>query len=130
MINLNFIKAGNAIFTMSNPDGKRYTFKVSYSKKIKKHFAYVLTGSNNEKDYTYLGMMNNVNKIIPTKKSNFTSQSLPIRVINYAISIACGKNDLLKGYFLEHEGSCGRCGRTLTTPESIKSGLGPVCRNK
>ena len=26
-----------------------------------------------------------------------------------------------------HEGRCGRCGRTLTDPESIKRGLGPVC---
>ena len=26
-----------------------------------------------------------------------------------------------------HEGSCGRCGRKLTVPESIENGLGPVC---
>lgn len=26
-----------------------------------------------------------------------------------------------------HEGVCGRCGRKLTVPESIESGLGPVC---
>ena len=26
-----------------------------------------------------------------------------------------------------HEGVCGRCGRTLTVPESIENGMGPVC---
>lgn len=26
-----------------------------------------------------------------------------------------------------HEGRCGRCGRALTVPESIASGIGPVC---
>lgn len=29
---------------------------------------------------------------------------------------------------LQHEGSCCRCGRTLTHPESIASGIGPECR--
>lgn len=27
-------------------------------------------------------------------------------------------------------GSCGVCGRTLTNPESIEAGIGPVCRGK
>jgi len=26
-----------------------------------------------------------------------------------------------------HEGKCGKCGRKLTTPESIKNGFGPTC---
>lgn len=26
-----------------------------------------------------------------------------------------------------HMGICGRCGRALTTPESITRGIGPVC---
>lgn len=26
-----------------------------------------------------------------------------------------------------HEGACGKCGRPLTDPESIKSGIGPTC---
>lgn len=26
-----------------------------------------------------------------------------------------------------HEGRCGKCGRRLTTPESIERGLGPTC---
>jgi hypothetical protein len=26
-----------------------------------------------------------------------------------------------------HEGKCGRCGRLLTVPSSIESGIGPEC---
>ena len=26
-----------------------------------------------------------------------------------------------------HEGRCGRCGRKLTTPQSVETGFGPVC---
>jgi hypothetical protein len=26
-----------------------------------------------------------------------------------------------------HEGSCARCGKKLTVPESIESGFGPEC---
>lgn len=29
-----------------------------------------------------------------------------------------------------HMGMCGVCGRPLTDPESIISGIGPICRNK
>ena len=29
-----------------------------------------------------------------------------------------------------HVGKCGKCGKKLTTPESILTGLGPTCSNK
>jgi len=29
-----------------------------------------------------------------------------------------------------HSGNCAKCGRKLTTPESIKNGLGPICFNR
>lgn len=31
---------------------------------------------------------------------------------------------------VHHNGSCSRCGRELTDPDSIASGFGPVCRKK
>lgn len=31
---------------------------------------------------------------------------------------------------IRHEGKCGRCGRALTRPESIDTGLGPECAAK
>jgi hypothetical protein len=40
-------------------------------------------------------------------------------------------NDLVFDWAeFRHDGSCCRCGRTLTTPESIDRGIGPVCAEK
>lgn len=129
MIGIDFVKAGNATFTFANPEKKRYTFKVKYSEKIKKHFVYVLTGPSNESDYTYMGGLYD-SKLALTRASKYTHASLPVKVFNYAMDIIEGYKPLLKGYFLEHDNHCGRCGRKLTTPESIKCGLGPTCKGK
>jgi predicted metal-dependent hydrolase len=34
---------------------------------------------------------------------------------------------LCPGFNVHHEGKCGRCGRLLTVPSSIESGIGPEC---
>ena len=40
------------------------------------------------------------------------------------------KRTLPEQFHVYHSGACGRCGRELTDPESIKLGIGPTCRNK
>jgi len=129
MIDLAYLMAGKATFTIANPKKDRYTYKVSLSKELNRHFVYMLTGSNNETDYTYVGMISYENLLL-TRASKFKESTLPVKVFKYALDIAKGNKALLPGYFLEHNGHCGRCGRKLTTPESIKLGLGPVCRGK
>jgi hypothetical protein len=37
------------------------------------------------------------------------------------------KNNLPNFIEIWHEGRCGKCGRTLTVPDSIANGLGPEC---
>lgn len=129
MIDINYLNAGNATFTIANPENKRYTYKVKYSKKLHRSFVFMLTGNNNETDYTYMGMML-LSDFVLTNKSKYIATSLPVKVFNYALDIIKGDKELQPGYFLEHNGHCGRCGRKLTTPESIKAGLGPVCVSK
>lgn len=129
MIDINFIKAGNATFTFANPAKERYTFKVKYSEKLKRYFMYMLTGSNNETDYTYVGVFD-YDQLVLTRASKYKQDSKPVRVFNYAIQVILGYKELLPEYFLEHNEHCGKCGRKLTTPESIKCGLGPICRSK
>jgi hypothetical protein len=38
--------------------------------------------------------------------------------------------ELPKGLKVHHEGRCCRCGRKLTVPESIETGLGPECASR
>ena len=51
-----FITAGNALFTLENTaTGNRFTFRVRQPGDDKPHFVSVLTGADNESDYTFLG---------------------------------------------------------------------------
>ena len=53
---LQFILAGNALFTVENTaTGNRFTFKVRKPDDDKPHFVSVLTGPDNEHDYAFLG---------------------------------------------------------------------------
>lgn len=129
MIDLKFVMAGKATFTVENPKKKHYTYQIKFSKKINKYFVYLLTGPNNENSFTYMGMLIN-SHVKMTQASKYSLESLPVKVFNWVMSIIESGKSLPNGYFLEHNGSCGRCGKKLTTPESIKMGLGPICRSK
>lgn len=130
-----FILAGRAIFTVSNPTGERYTFKVSKKEAQPgsrytdpTYFVALLTGSDNESDYTYMGILKPAaGNVILTKASRYTAQSKPYAVVNWAIGLVWRGKSFPAGYRLQHEGKCGRCGRTLTVPESIDLGIGPDC---
>lgn len=124
----NFILAGNATFTIeSSKSGKRYTYKIRQCQDNKKlYFVSLLRGSDNTSDYNYLGIIiNNTFKL--TKKSRVTFNTPSVKVFNFFFQ---KRNKLEKvGINIYHEGKCGKCGRKLTTPQSIKLGLGPVCIN-
>lgn len=135
MIGRDFILAGKAIFTVSNDKGDRYTFKVIHKKGNERWapvwFIALLTGPNNEDDYTYMGKVDpELGTVILTNKSAYPEEALPVKVANFALRIMWGRQELPAGYAIHHEGKCGRCGRTLTVPESVDSGFGPECITK
>jgi len=130
---LRFVYAGRALFTIvSRKTGQRFTFKVNAphdDKESPMRFVKVLNGTDNTSDYLYLGFLtlNRMGKLAAGKKGRGTAPSY--RALSWTLrQLAKGKmpEDL---EFL-HSGRCGACGRTLTVPESIKSGLGPVCAGK
>lgn len=127
MITREFILAGNAVFTVSNPQGVHYTFRVAGTA----HFAAVLTGSDNERSYTYAGVVRDIDgKLVRTGDSKIDSQAESWKVLAWALRRIWEQGGIPQGYEIRHAGKCGRCGRMLTTPESIESGLGPTCRSK
>ncbi len=128
MLSKEFVTAGKAIFTISNPKGERYTFRISKTKNADTFFVALLTGPENISDYTYLGLLlADKSEVILTAKSKFTPESLPYQVIKWAIKIIWKGKEVPEGYKILHCGRCGHCGRLLTVPESIESGLGPIC---
>lgn len=139
---LAFITAGAAIFTVENLNsGNRYTYKVSAPSKTTPRggkvkdrdanvrFVSVLSGQCNENDYQFVGtifldsmMYHHSKKHHLPRKASIVFRSL------FNDYLSTGK--LPKGIAIHHEGACGRCGRRLTVPESIKTGFGPECINK
>ena len=124
---------GNATFTVENPKGDYYTFKV-----VKKEqnafyhetfFIKVMTGSDNERNYTYVGVLRRNGTIVLTRGSKLARTDIRVRVAEWAMR-AMITGTLPDGYRIHHAGNCGVCGRKLTTPESVLAGVGPVCAGR
>lgn len=123
-----FFSGGNALFTVSNNKGDHYTFKIRKPREDAPYFINLLTGPQNTSNFTYMGIYNPDSlKVVLTKKSKFNYESTPVKVLVWAIRQVAFNKELPEGYKIQHEGRCCRCGRTLTTPESIEKGIGPEC---
>ena len=106
----NFVTAGHAIFTVSNPKGDRYTFKVSRPRSAKDDcplFASLLTGPDNGRDYTYMGIYVAQGAqfgLRLTRKSKYNDDSLPVKVFRWIVRVLQNGKDLPEGYAVHHEG--------------------------
>jgi hypothetical protein len=119
----NFIFAGKAIFTIqSKATGGRFTYRLNH-REDSPTFASVLTGPDNEGDYSYMGF-------IPTDKRESLIQgrkgmsSTAPSVVALAWFLRNLDNDSVDFF---HAGKCGACGYKLTVPQSVARGLGPTC---
>lgn len=126
------LTAGNATITLvSKKTGTRFTYKVAAPKENGEtvRFVSVLTGSNNEDDFTYAGMLRKGQGFRQTAGSKIGGDAASVKAFTWAF------NQLRNGVLPEtlevwHEGRCCRCGRKLTVPSSIESGIGPDCAEK
>ena len=130
---LDFMLAGNSTFTLvSQKSGERFTYKVKPSEQVKgAFFVSLLTGPNNVEDYRYLGMIFTYGRaphVRLTKASRMSAESPAVKAITWTVARLALQ--LSTGVQIWHEGKCGCCGRALTVPESIASGIGPVCAQK
>jgi len=122
-----YILAGRSKFTIRSPKtSARYTFKVSLAKPREgmpdRWWVSVLTGSDNKTSYTYAGSL--------TADGSFrlgSDATLRLTSPSVAAFVWLARN--WEHPYLEvwHESVCGRCGDTLTVPESIERGYGPKC---
>jgi hypothetical protein len=131
MLEKDFILGGNATFTVENGKGEHYTFKVRKPKPEMPYFVGLLTGPDNVSNFTYLCIVHpDTGTIKLTEKSKLTANSIPVRVAAFAFRCVWGTQPLPNGYKIRHDGKCGCCGRTLTTPESLDRGIGPECAKR
>ena len=123
---LPFLLGGKATFTLrSVATHRRFTYKIEGKAKGDKFYrVIVLTGIR----YLYLGCIVG-ERYVPDQDYNICRGALSRKAFEWFYGRALKKMDLTK-LELWHEGKCSKCGRGLTDPDSIKTGLGPVCRGK
>lgn len=129
---LNFILGGKATVTFKNREtGNRYTFKITQPKPNMPHFVKVMTGTDNENSYTFIGTVftkyNNSFKY--SQKSKISETATSVKVFAFIIK-QLAANKLDSRIEVWHEGRCCCCGRKLTVPESIEKGIGPDCETR
>lgn len=136
---IRYALAGKATLTLvSLRTGVRYTYEIKKGRGGRKApwFVSVLTGADNQTDYEFAGSIFSEGSATggPSVyrhggKSQLSPLAPSVRAFAWAWSafLAGGIPDALEVY---HEGRCGRCGRKLTVPESIDSGLGPDCATR
>jgi len=130
-----FLVGGKAILTLeSKKTGRWFTYRIKGAKKDDEKspfFVSVLTGMNNDSAYTYMGTIFNNDKLSfkLTKNSKIGEDALSYKAFNFFFSLLM-ENKLHPDLVVYHRGVCGRCGRALTVPESLITGLGPECRKK
>lgn len=134
-----FLMAGMATLTVVNTrTNGRFTFRINLPKKTNKGgykqvdrkanclFVSVLTGADNETDYSFIGTI----FLTPTltfrysRKSRISQNAVSVKAFTWFFNHINALPDCIEVY---HEGYCGRCGKQLTVPESIVSGFGPEC---
>jgi hypothetical protein len=132
-----FLLAGNAIFTLVNTKtGNRFTYRIRRPEEARgsvSHFVALLTGSDNESDYAYLGQIYSgslANYAIPGAKSKIGRDAVSVRALDWLFSQLAHGRELPANVQVWHEAKCGRCARKLTVPSSIASGFGPECAGK
>lgn len=112
--------------------GARLTYQLAPVKdKANRWFLSLLTGSDNDADYSYIGLVerDDTGRLSVRTTRRGRPESCPsVRGARYVLRDL--PHALRPGIEVWHEGRCMRCGRALTVPESIAVGLGPVCEGR
>lgn len=132
-----FVLAGNALFTITSlRTGKHFTYKakrsVRYDQKLGLDVPVspaawkisVLNGRDNSKDYRYIGLIHESDKRFRHRFDGVTTAAKGFEWVWNHLE-RCSER-----FEFRHAGRCGRCGRRLTVPSSIDSGIGPECADK
>ena len=126
---------GKSTFTVQNINtGNRLTYRVTTLKGDKRGeiwFISVLSGNNNEADYSFVGIVFKEKTTFRlTKKSRVNAESKSFRGFSWLFNQISANKELPQNVNFYHSGRCARCGKLLTTPESIEAGFGPECIKK
>jgi len=141
---------GATITVFSIKLGEKYVYQIKqcfeYAKedkfknhpiKINRYFVYLLTGPNNEEDFTYIGTIDtnesktNILSLRTTTKSHITEKAPAFTLFKYLLNeLQCEPKyivNLMNRVKVYHDGHCSICGRKLTDIISSNISMGPIC---
>ena len=125
-----YILAGRAILTVkSERSGNHFTYKVKAANDTKN--AYFVSVKNSSDGFLYMGMLKSFMgnwDFILTPKSKVGKDASSFKVFKYIVDRYINAYYPHNEMTLLHSGKCAKCGRELTEPDSLRIGLGPVCR--
>lgn len=128
-----FMLAGHAYVTFqSRRTSTRFTYRIVQAERRAgdtgepPHFVAVLTGSDNDSSYDYLGCIYRRLAYAHGRKSRIAPDA-PSAVAFAWVWKRLSAGQMHPELGVWHEGRCGRCGRRLTDPLSISRGMGSFC---
>ena len=133
---LPYILAGKSEFILhSSKTGQDFGYRLTRkeSKNNPDEFIYFLNIKDGH-EWVYAGVLwydssSNIYKFGKGKSGNIDANDLNVKSLLFVMSkLQNGDTPLYCSVF--HTGKCGLCGRKLTTPESILTGLGPSCAKR
>jgi hypothetical protein len=129
-----FMQAGNATVTLaSKTTGNRFTYRIRGAEDgSDTFFVNLLRGPDNTSDYQYLGRISRGIFWLGRKNprpGDISAEAPSAKAFDWTWR-RLAKGELPNSLEIWHEDRCGRCGRKLTVPSSIASGLGPECATR
>jgi len=118
-----YILGGRALVTLtSNVTNKFFTYKITVAPNdARLHFVWYHSANG----YRFVGSIKHGRKFFRSKKS------IPSDYVVYKAFVWAWRhisnNSIPKTLAVYHNNTCRRCGRKLTTPKSMKAGIGPEC---
>lgn len=128
--------AGNSTFTLKSlATGQHYTFRVRAPERKEGQpepqirFVAAMHGSDNENSFKYLGTIYPEGNYSHGRKSSISQDAPSAKAFRWfwahvRADVMPPKCEVMRS------NTCCRCGRKLTNPESILSGIGPECAEK
>jgi hypothetical protein len=123
-----FVFAGNSLFTLLNEEtGNHVTFRI---KKHKEDPIWFVSTLGQYGKQVFIGTCGSSKKYKHSQNSDISQNDQKVVVFEWFLNKFFNNQDKYPTVKIYHHGRCGACYKTLTTPESIKSGIGPICGGK
>lgn len=128
MVSKSFLFAGRASYVIENSKGENVTVKVSKSRPNLKYpnSVYFVSVRHNNDAWEFAGVLTPDFHVRRSFKSRVSDRTL--KIAEWSLGLIGNERPVPQGYRLEHTGRCGKCAKLLRDAESIRLGLGPVCR--